>query len=93
MSNQRRFGRTLPAPENFVSDALAADICTHGIDEQRRGFLRSSFAAASAALVSGGVLAATDHPTPDGDMAILQPLRRPKPPPIPWLTRKPNWST
>ena len=67
------FGRVLPAPENFVSDALAAEISTHGIDEKRRGFLRSSFAAASAALASGSVLSA-DHPTPDGDMAILQPL-------------------
>jgi sulfane dehydrogenase subunit SoxC len=72
--SKTRFGRVLPAPEHFVSDALAAEISAHGLDESRRGFLRSSFAAASAALASGTALAATDHPAPDGDMSILQPL-------------------
>ncbi len=74
MSFHGRFGRLLPAPENFIPDALVAEISAQGIDETRRSFLRSSFAAASAALASGSALAATDHPTPDGDMAILQPL-------------------
>lgn len=63
----------LPAPENYISDELAAEISAHGLDASRRAFLRSSFAAASAAMAAGSALAAPDHPTPDGDMAILQP--------------------
>ena len=44
------FGRLLPAPENYVPDALAEDIASKGLDATRRNFLRKSFAAASAAL-------------------------------------------
>ena len=71
--SSRRFGRLLAAPENYIPDALAAEITAHGLNAQRRAFLRQGFAAASAALAAGSALAAPDHPTPDGDMAILQP--------------------
>ncbi len=73
MPSRRSVGRLQPAPENYISDALAAEIGAHGLNAARRGFLRQSFAAASAALAAGSALAASDHPTPDGDMAILQP--------------------
>ncbi len=71
--SSRRFGHLLAAPENYISDALAAEITAHGLNAERRAFLRQGFAAASAALAAGSALAAPDHPTPDGDMAILQP--------------------
>lgn len=67
MGMARKLGRLLPAPEDFVPPSLAADIQTHGMNDTRRAFLRKSFAAASAALASGAVLAG------DGDPAILQP--------------------
>lgn len=73
MPSRHKAGLLQPAPENFISDALAADIASHGLDATRRDFLRQSFVAASAALTAGSALAAPDHPTPDGDMAILQP--------------------
>jgi sulfane dehydrogenase subunit SoxC len=69
----RRYGQLLPAPEHYVPDALASEIAAHGMNTARRDFLRQSFAAASTALAAGSALAATDHPAPDGDMAILQP--------------------
>ncbi len=69
MGTPRKFGRLLPAPENFVPPALAAEIQTHGLDDARRDFLRRSFAAAGAALASGASFAA------DGDPAILQPQK------------------
>ncbi len=62
-----RKGRVLRAPENFVDSALALDITTNGLNEERRGFLRRSFMAASAALASGTALAQVG----DGDPAIL----------------------
>ncbi len=73
MPPRRSLGRLQPAPENYLPDALAAEIAAHGLNAQRRDFLRQSFAAASAALAAGSALAAPDHPAPDGDMAILQP--------------------
>ena len=63
-----RKGRILRAPENFVDSALALDITTNGLNEERRGFLRRSFMAASAALASGTALAQVG----DGDPAILK---------------------
>lgn len=63
-----RKGRVLRAPENFVDSALALDITTNGLNEERRGFLRRSFMAASAALASGTALAQVG----DGDPAILK---------------------
>ena len=61
-----QFGRLRRAPENFVSEKLAADIYEHGLDETRRGFLKKSFLTALGAASAGSVLAA------DGDPAILQ---------------------
>ncbi|HEY1042944.1 MAG TPA: sulfite dehydrogenase [Telluria sp.] len=60
-------GRILRAPENFVDSALALDITTKGLNDERRGFLRRSFMAASAALASGSALAQSG-----GDPAILK---------------------
>ncbi len=73
MPSRHSAGRLQPAPENYIPDSLAAEIAAHGLDAARRDFLRHSFVAASAALTAGSALAATDHPGPDGDMAILQP--------------------
>ena len=73
MSVRRSVGRLLPAPENFIPDAVLEEISAQGLDASRRDFLRKSFAAASATLAAGGALAASDQPAPDGDMAILQP--------------------
>ncbi len=76
----RKFGRLLPAPENYLPDSLLEEIARDGLDATRRDFLRKSFAVASAAgaagaaFASGGALAA-DHPGPDGDLAILQPQK------------------
>lgn len=61
-------GRILRAPEHFVDPALALEITTEGLDTRRRGFLRQSFMAASAALASGTVLSQTA----DGEPAILK---------------------
>jgi sulfane dehydrogenase subunit SoxC len=67
-----RRGRILRAPENFVDPTLAHEITTKGLSEQRRGFLRKSFLAASAALVGGPALAAASKaPVDDGDPNIL----------------------
>ncbi|MGZ8287656.1 MAG: sulfite dehydrogenase [Telluria sp.] len=63
-----RKGRILRAPENFVDSALALDITNNGLNEQRRGFLRKSFMAASAALAGGSALAQVG----EGDPAILK---------------------
>jgi sulfane dehydrogenase subunit SoxC len=73
MSEHRSAGRLLPAPENFIPDQLLEEISAKGLDASRRDFLRKSFAAASATLVTGGAFAASDRPSSDGDMAILQP--------------------
>ena len=73
MSEHRSAGRLLPAPENFIPDQLLEEISAKGLDASRRDFLRKSFAAASATLVTGRAFAASDRPSSDGDMAILQP--------------------
>lgn len=58
MSNQsKKSGRILRAPENFVDSQLAHDITVHGLNEERRSFLRKSFLAAGAAMASGTALA------------------------------------
>ena len=57
MTGSKKMGRVLRAPENFVDDALAHQITTDGLNAERRGFLRKSFMAASAALASGSALA------------------------------------
>lgn len=63
----RKFGRIVKAPENFIERALINDINERGLDEERRGFLRRSFLAASAAMASGGALAQAG----EGDPNIL----------------------
>lgn len=63
----RKFGRVVKAPENFVERSLINDINEHGLNEERRGFLRRSFLAASAAMASGGALAQAG----EGDPNIL----------------------
>ncbi len=73
MSVRRSLGRLLPAPENFIPDAVLEEISADGLDASRRDFLRKSFVAASATLAASGALAASDHPAPEGDSAILQP--------------------
>lgn len=57
MSEIKKSGRLLRAPENFVDGALAHDITINGLNEERRGFLRKSFLAAGAALASGSAMA------------------------------------
>ena len=73
MSASRSTGRLLPAPENFLPDQLLEDISAQGLNASRREFMRKSFAMASASLAAGSAVAASDHPSLDGDMAILQP--------------------
>ncbi len=76
ISSQTPRGRLRKAPEGFVAPGLALDIQRHGLDASRRGFLRSSFAAAAAGIAGVAMtrrsLAAD---TPSGDPAItgLQP--------------------
>ena len=67
---ERRPGRVLRAPENFIDDELKRDIEKHGLDAERRGFLRKSFLAAGASLAAGAGFAA--DMTANGDPAILK---------------------
>jgi len=58
MSNDSiKTGRIARAPENFVAPALVEQINKNGLNAERRGFLRKSFLAASAAMASGTALA------------------------------------
>ena len=65
---QRR-GRLRKAPENYVDDALASEITGKGLNDERRDFLRRSFLAASAGLVTASSLARAA--TAGGDPNIL----------------------
>ena len=68
----RRFGRVIKAPENYVDQALIDEINAKGMSEERRGFLRRSFLAASAAMTAGTALAQNGSaPAADGDPLIL----------------------
>ncbi len=70
MKDSCKPGRLLRAPENFVEPALAQEITQDGLNQQRRGFLRKSFMAASAAVgaaAAGRAMAQVG----DGDPAIL----------------------
>jgi sulfane dehydrogenase subunit SoxC len=68
----RKSGRVLNAPENFVDGALIEDINRHGLDGERRGFLRRSFLAAGAAMAAGSSLAQSAASSAfDGDPNIL----------------------
>ncbi|MES2025967.1 MAG: sulfite dehydrogenase [Pseudomonadota bacterium] len=64
-------GRIVRAPENFVDPVLAQEITSQGLSEERRGFLRKSFLAASAAMASGVSFAQTGSAVGDGDPNIL----------------------
>ncbi|NWG76371.1 MAG: molybdopterin-dependent oxidoreductase, partial [Rubrivivax sp.] len=61
-------GRLRKAPENFVSRELKLEVDKHGLDAERRGFLRRSFAAAAASMAATGAAIAQ----PKGDDAILE---------------------
>jgi sulfane dehydrogenase subunit SoxC len=63
-------GRIVRAPEHFVDPTVAHEITQQGLNAARRGFLRQSFLAASAALASGTALASASKMT-DGDPNIL----------------------
>lgn len=63
-------GRIVRAPEHFVDPIVAHEITQQGLNAARRGFLRQSFLAASAALASGTALASASKMT-DGDPNIL----------------------
>ncbi len=68
----KKWGRVQFAPENFVEPGLAHEITTKGLSEERRGFLRKSFMAASAAIVSGSAFGTTARAAGmDGDPHIL----------------------
>jgi sulfane dehydrogenase subunit SoxC len=68
-------GRLQKAPEGFVSGGLINEITRQGMNETRRGFLKSSFLAAGAALAAGSSLAAAAQgaKAPKGDPMILDP--------------------
>ena len=68
---KQQTGRILRAPENFVDRSLADDISRSGLNEERRGFLRRSFLAASAAMASGTALAQAAGANFAGDPNIL----------------------
>jgi sulfane dehydrogenase subunit SoxC len=70
MADRPSPGRIVRAPENFIDAELQQQINQHGLDDTRRGFLRKSFVAASAALAAGSSWAQTAVPA-DGDPAIL----------------------
>ena len=69
MSNEiKKSGRLRRAPENFVDSTLAEEISKQGLNADRRGFLRKSFLAASAAMAGGTALAKSAF---EGDPHIL----------------------
>jgi sulfane dehydrogenase subunit SoxC len=72
----RKTGRILRAPENFIDASLREAITSDGLNEERRGFLRKSFMAASVALASGTAAAQTARSgTFEGDPNILMPTK------------------
>jgi len=72
MANEAtKAGRIVRAPENFVDPVLAQEITANGLSEERRGFLRKSFLAASAAVASGVSFAGGASALGDGDPNIL----------------------
>lgn len=70
MTDSSKPGRLLRAPENFVDPALAQEITQDGLNAQRRGFLRKSFMAASAAVGAAAASRAMAQ-VGEGDPAIL----------------------
>ncbi len=65
-------GRLKKAPEGFISPDLITDISRNGLNDTRRNFLKTSFAAAAA--VAGGVstTAAVAKSSDQGDPLILE---------------------
>ena len=63
-------GQIKQAPENFLSPELIADLNQHGLDDTRRGFLRTGFMAAFTGAI--GVGSANATASADGDPAILE---------------------
>jgi sulfane dehydrogenase subunit SoxC len=63
----------IKAPENFIGTELLGEISQHGLDAQRRGFLRKSFLAAGAAMTAsmGAGSARAQVAVGEGDPAIL----------------------
>ncbi len=74
----RRTGRLLQAPENYVPHALATEICASGLNDTRRAFLRKSFLGAVAASAGLGLAQGARAAQLQGDPAILEKL--------PWQT-------
>ena len=67
-------GRLKKAPESFLPQEFISDINAQGLDGTRRGFLKSSFMAATAALTAGSSLAAAQGAKgAQGDPMILEP--------------------
>ncbi len=66
----KQSGRMRRAPENFIDAPLRAAISADGLNAERRGFLRHSFVAASAALAGTQALAQSNGA---GDPNILLP--------------------
>lgn len=68
----QKYGRILRAPENFLQPELIEEINRGPLDDNRRGFLRKSFLAASASLAAGTALAQSAATFgADGDQHIL----------------------
>ena len=70
-----KLGRLKKAPESFLSQEFISNISTQGLDGTRRGFLKNSFMAATAALTAGSSLAAAAQggKGAQGDPMILEP--------------------
>ncbi len=64
-------GQLHPAPENFIAPSLLDDITKHGLDAQRRTFLRQSFLAAGTVMLAGRAHSQAIDQSAEGDPAIL----------------------
>jgi sulfane dehydrogenase subunit SoxC len=67
MSQTTAPGVIKKAPEAFIPPAMAHEITRHGLNDERRGFLKKSFLAAAA----GAAALSVKAQTPAGDPAIL----------------------
>jgi len=65
-------GRLRQAPEGFIAPDLVQGITRQGLNETRRGFLKSSFMAAAAAVAGGASARAMANPATDGDPLITE---------------------
>lgn len=70
----KKTGRILNAPENFLDPSFCRGVTESGLNEERRGFLRKSFVAASAVVAGGSALAqSVKGAVFEGDPNILKP--------------------